>query len=288
MTGAHDIERPSLAGVDAATEPTIVELEQDGIAWITLNRPAVLNAMSQQLMDELLDALTRAAHNPSVRCVAIRGAGRAFCAGGDVADIRSRQEQAEKAESLGALIEQQSRTMLRHQESVTLLRTMPKPTVAVVHGHAVGGGLCLALAADIRLASTDAQLRVGFAQRSLSGDFGISYLLTHAVGAARARELLLLDPVVTGEEAKTLGLVTSVHPPDELAAAAEGTARLLANGPTIAFGRMKDNLAASETRSLGEVMWVEAMNQRVSANTADAKEAGAAFAERRAPTFTGT
>lgn len=268
-------------------EEPVLEAERDGVAWITLNRPAVLNAMNPELMDSLVGALTRAAESPSARCVVLAGAGRAFCVGGDDADIRARQEQAAKTTSIGALIEHQSRVMMLRVQSTVLLHTMPKPTIAVIQGYAVGGGLSLALAADFRLAASDAQLRAVFAQRALSGGFGINYHLTHTVGSAKARELMILDPVITGEEALVMGMVTAVHPPDELEGAAEAMARRLADGPTIAFGRVKDNINAAETMSLDSVMRLEAMNLRVTANTADAKEASAAFKEHREPRFEG-
>lgn len=278
-----------MTGVPVAGEesPLLVEVE-DQVAWVTMNRPASLNAMSIDLMDGLVDRLRELGADKAVRCVGLRGAGRAFSAGGDVGDIVRRRAEADSAASLGALLDDQYRLMLRHVESVRLLREMPKPTVAAVQGHAVGGGLSLALACDIRIVATDAALRVGFAARSLSGDFGISYLLTHTVGSARARELMLLDQPIDGSEALAMGLATRACPPAELADAAAELAQRLAGGPTIAMGRMKENLTAAETMSLEGLLRVESMNQRVSANTSDAAESGRAFAERRPPRFSGT
>ncbi len=266
--------------------PLVVEVD-GGVAWITLNRPDSLNAMSIELMDSLVERLGELAVDPAVRCVGLRGAGRAFCAGGDVADIARRREEAASTPSLGALLDDQYRMMLRHVESVRLLREMPKPTLAAVHGHALGGGLSLALACDLRIVAADAKLRVGFAARSLSGDFGISYLLTHTVGGAKARELMILDRPIDGTEAVAIGLATRECPAADLPVASAELARELAAGPTIAIGRMKENVGAAETMSLEELLRVESMNQRVSANTSDAAESGRAFAERRPPRFTG-
>jgi 2-(1,2-epoxy-1,2-dihydrophenyl)acetyl-CoA isomerase len=139
----------------------------------------------------------------------------------------------------------------------------------------------------VRLVAESSRLRIGYAARSLSGDFGISYLLTRAVGPAKARELMLLDPTIDGAEAKALGLATECVGDDALATRAAELAQALANGPTIAFGRMKDNLNAAERQSLADVLRLEAVNQRISANTEDAKEAGRAFSEKRAPRFKG-
>jgi 2-(1,2-epoxy-1,2-dihydrophenyl)acetyl-CoA isomerase len=270
-----------------AAKPLLVQSDA-GVAWITLDRPDSLNSMSIELMDSLVVALEQLAADPSVRCVGLRGSGRAFCAGGDIADIARRREEASNAPSLGALLDAQYRTMLRHVHAARLLHEMPKPTVAAVHGHAVGGGLALALACDFRVVTETAKLRVGFAARSLSGDFGISYLLVHTVGSAKARELMLLDPLVSGAEAERIGLATRVCPDDALEATAAELVHQLASGPTIALGRMKDNLLAAERLGFEQVLQVESMNARISANTSDAKEAGLAFAERRAAMFTGS
>src|ERR1700728_1717926 len=255
-----------------APEPPVLVEIAEGVAWITLNRPKQLNAMSQQLMTELRLALSRASQDRHVRCVVLRGAGRAFCAGGDVAEIGQRQAAAREAASLGEQMDSLARTMTYHTESVRLLHTMPKPTVAVIHGHAVGGGLSLALAADLRLAGAASRLRVGFGSLALSGDFGISYFLTRLAGPAQARELMLLDPPIAAATARELGLVNHVYPDESLSAEAQDLAARLAAGPTIAFGRMKDNLLAAETGSLGLVLELEALNQRICANTSDARE----------------
>jgi 2-(1,2-epoxy-1,2-dihydrophenyl)acetyl-CoA isomerase len=271
-------------------ENEMVLLEvRDQIGWVTLNRPKSLNAMNIPLMEGLRSVLSDVAEDPKVRCVVLRGAGASFSAGGDVKMVNDRHEESEAAAaSIGSLMDGQARLMNHHTESITLLREMPKPTVAVVQGHAIGGGLCLALAADIRLMAASGSLRVGFSTMSLSGDFGITFLLSSAVGESRARELMILDPIISAGQAQAWGLVTSVHPDDDLAAAASSTASALADGPTVAFGRMKENFRTAETAGHREVIRVESLNQRISANTADAKEAGAAFAEHRPPHFSGS
>jgi 2-(1,2-epoxy-1,2-dihydrophenyl)acetyl-CoA isomerase len=254
---------------------TPVRLEvEDAIAWVTLDRPDSLNAMNGGLMDGLHDSLCAAADDPGVRCVVVRGAGRSFCSGGDVGMMAERRRQAAEAPSLGALLDLQHRELERRSQAVTLLHTMPKPTLAVLHGHVVGGGLGVALAADLRIAAVGTTLRVQFSRVGLSGDFGISYFLSQLLGGAKARELLLLDPEVDTDEATRLGLLTAVHPADELAGAADALARRLAEGPTIAYGRMKDNLRAAATHSLEEVLRLEAMNQRFSASAAVVRSGG--------------
>jgi 2-(1,2-epoxy-1,2-dihydrophenyl)acetyl-CoA isomerase len=264
----------------------IVDVE-DGVGFVTLNRPDSLNALSFALLDFLSEELTRIARDPAVRCVVLRGAGRSFCAGGDLREIAARRKETAEAASLGALLDAQSRLMLHHEESVRLLHTMPKPTIASLHGHAFGGGLCLALACDLRVVARSTKLQGGFKQRSLSGDFGIAYFLTHIVGAGKAREIMLLDPLIDGETALAMGLATAAFDDDHLVEATKQLAGELAHGPTIALGRMKDNIFAAQTLSMDDALRVEAMNQRISANTLDASEAGTAFSEKRPPRFTG-
>ena len=268
------------------SESLLVEVV-DGLAWVTLNRPEALNALDVELMDALVETLGRLGEDSEVRCVALRGAGRAFCAGGDLGLIRRRREEIAAGPSIGAVLDSQQRVLVRQAHASRLLREMPKPTLSVVHGPAVGGGLALALACDVRLMASDARLRIGFAARALSGDYGISYLLVHTVGSARARELLLLDPELDGAEAYRLGLATEACAVTHMHERADDLARHLAGGPTIALGRMKHNLLAAETCRFDEVLEIEALNQRIAGNTADAAEAGAAFAQHRSPLFRG-
>lgn len=259
----------------------------NGVATITLDRPEVLNAMSPQLMDELRIALEAAARSDAVRCVVLRGSGRAFCSGGDVNDIAQRRAATGDVATSGAIVERLHRQMVRDAESILLLKSMPKPTVAVVQGWAVGGGMSLALAADFRVLACSAQLRPGFIPHSLSGDFGISGLLVSSLGSARAREILLLNRTLTADDASALGLANLVVDDDELDAAVADFIQPLATGPTIAIGRAKDNLNLAETTAMAELLVAESLNQRVAAATADAHESGTALAERRLPKFTG-
>ncbi|MFT3866734.1 MAG: enoyl-CoA hydratase-related protein [Solirubrobacterales bacterium] len=273
----------------AATAGAVLSELRDGVAWVTLNRPDVLNAMDEALMDGLLAALEEAAADESVRCVAVRGAGRAFCAGGDLKMMARRREQARlDGDSDGASLHRTAQELAHRGRASVLLQTMSKPTVAVLHGHVVGGAVGLALGADVRIAARGTSLRIGFASIGLSGDYGLAYLLERSLGMARARELVLLDPVLDADEALAMGLLTRVVEPEELADAAAELAGRLAAGPTVAYARMKMNLlAAQAAHRLADVLPEEALNQRVSATTADAREAGRARAESRPPEFRG-
>lgn len=268
---------------------TPVLSEVDGsVGWVTLNRPEVLNAMNEPLMDSLLQTLRTMSEDQSIRAVVLRGSGRAFSAGGDVKMMADRQAGVAKSNSMGAVFADQQRDLIMRSESSVLLRTMPKPTIAALRGHVVGGALALALACDLRIAAEDTQLRVGFSGRGLSGDFGISYLLYQAVGSMRARELMLIDQAIDSRRAIELGLVTEVCPVADFEARIKEIANELGSGPTIAYARIKANLEqAAIAPSLREAIAIEASNQRVSAMTADSRESGVAFNEKRPPIFKG-
>jgi 2-(1,2-epoxy-1,2-dihydrophenyl)acetyl-CoA isomerase len=272
---------------DGSTAPVLVE-RRGALGVLTLNRPRWLNAMNDALMDDLREALVDLGSDDTIRCVVLRGNGRAFSAGGDVAMMAARRDGADPDETLAARIRREQANLIRRGEASLLLRSMTKPTIAVLHGHVIGGAMALALAADLRIASTDTKLRIGFGARALSGDFGITYLLVHAVGDVKARELLLLDPLIDASTALSLGLVTSVHDPDDLDRMAAELGERLAAGPTVAYGRMKSNLEhVTAGASFERALHIEAMNQRVSALSEDCAESGRAFAEKREPKFIG-
>ena len=182
----------------------------DAVAWISLNRPDRLNAMNEALMDGLVQHLEDAGRNPDVRCVVVRGTGGNFSAGGDVAMMTDRHRGVPGQADFGPQVDVQVKDLDRRFASIELLVGMPKPTVAMMRGWALGGGLCLALACDLRIAAEDAKLSVGFLQRAISGNFGISFLLAQLVGHARARELAFLRDSLTAAEALAMGLVTVV------------------------------------------------------------------------------
>jgi 2-(1,2-epoxy-1,2-dihydrophenyl)acetyl-CoA isomerase len=245
--------------------------------------------MDRAMMHELRDMLQLVAEDTRIRAVVLTGAGRAFSAGGDVNLIQERQAAtAQPSVSSGSIIEEQLRLLRRHSESIELLLRMPKPVLASINGPAVGGGLCLALACDLRIASDEALLRVGYARMGLSGDFGITYLLSRAVCGSTARELLFLDPSIAAPDALRIHLVNRVVPSRELDGATTALARQLADGPTLAFGKMKENLLVAAEGNLAHSMQLESLNARVTALTADSREAAGAFAQKRLARFEGS
>ena len=288
---------------------TLFEVREGGIGWITLNRPESLNAMGGELMPLLGKYLAECSADHSIRCVVLTGNGRAFCAGGDVKGMAARAEPSanslqpsaegrpEGAAATGGGNGRRSDAWylatgvqgLREGQRATsyVLHTMPKPTIAMVNGHAVGAGLSLALACDLRIASDRAKLGTVFRNVGFSGDFGGSWFLPRLVGMEKARELYFTGEILEAAEAKQIGMVSRVVAHEELEAETMKVASLLASGPTLAYARMKENLNRSWSQDLGPHLDQEALNMRLSGATMDHREAAKAFVEKRQPVFRG-
>jgi len=261
-------------------DEVLLERVEDGVLHLTLNRPDRLNALSWEMCDRLLRALERAASDRAVGAIVLSGAGRAFCAGGDVKSMAAGPSAAET-------YEERTADLRRRMEASRLLHEIPKPTVAMIRGPAAGAGLSLALACDLRVAGEDARLTTAFAKVGLSGDFGGHYFLTRLVGTAKARELYFLSPVLDAKAALGLGLVHRVVADAALEDETAALARALAKGPRIALSYMKQNLNLAESASLPMVMDAEALRHSRCATTEDHREGAAAFVEKRAPRFQG-
>ncbi len=259
----------------------LLERVTDGVAVLTLNRPDRLNALSRAMMDGLAEALPRLAEDPAVGVVVLTGAGRAFCAGGDV------KAMAEGGEAEGATLEERAQALRARMEVSRWLHEMPKPCLAMIRGAAAGAGLSLALACDLRVAGDTARLGTAFARVGYSGDFGGSYFLTRLVGTARARELYFTADLLDAHQALGLGLVNRVVPDARLEEEALELAGRLARGPRIALRYMKRNLNAAETGALEDVFDLEAWHHSRCGMTEDHREAARAFVAKREPVFRG-
>jgi 2-(1,2-epoxy-1,2-dihydrophenyl)acetyl-CoA isomerase len=273
---------------------TEFELREGGIGWITLNRPESLNAMGGELMPLLGKHLAECAADTSVRCVVLTGAGRAFCAGGDVKGMAARaapsipQGERDGRKSDAWYLATGVQELREGQRATSyMLHTMPKPTIAMVNGHAVGAGLSLALACDLRIASDRAKLGTVFRNVGFSGDFGGSWFLPRLVGLEKARELYFTGEIMEASEAKRIGMVSRVVPHEELEKETMALASHLASGPTLAYARMKENLNRSWSQDLLPHLDQEALNMRLSGGTMDHREAAKAFVEKRQPVFRG-
>jgi 2-(1,2-epoxy-1,2-dihydrophenyl)acetyl-CoA isomerase len=225
--------------------------------------------------------LSRLGEEAEVGVVVLTGAGRGFCAGGDV------KAMAEGSEMAGTTLEERAQGLRRHMEVSRWLHEMPKPTIAMVRGPAAGAGLSLALACDIRIAGDSARFATAFARVGYSGDFGGSYYLTQLVGTAKARELYFTADIVDAGEALALGLVNRVVPDARLEDETLVLAGRLARGPRVAYRYMKRNMNAAETGTLKDLLDLEAWHHTRCGMTEDHREAARAFVEKREPSFRG-
>lgn len=258
----------------------LLEKDEGALRIVSMNRVERRNALNTVLCEALLGSLQRAAGDPDVGAVLLRGEGPTFCVGGDVKEM---------AEGVGraATVEQRIRSLRRRMDASFWLHTMPKPTVAAVRGAAAGAGLSLALACDFRVIARSTKITTAFAKVALAGDYGGSWFLTRIVGPARARDLYLRPRVITADEALALGIATEVVDDDALDTRALAFARELANGPRATLAYMKQNLNRALTASLDEALDQEALHHILSSGTEDHREAAAAFVEKREARFTG-
>lgn len=265
-----------------ANDHLLTELK-DRVLYLSLNRPDKLNAMSNEMMTGLLDALTQAASDSKIGAVVVTGAGRGFCAGGDITAMRARNESSAPAPT----IEERVAGLRRGEEASLLLHEMQKVTIAAVNGPAAGAGLSLAMACDIRLASDAARFGTAFAKVGFSGDYGGTWSLTRLVGSAKAREMYFTGDIIGADEALKLGIANRVFPAASFRDEVHAFASKIANGPTIAYSYMKANLNAAINHELRELLDREAWGQTMTGHTEDHREAVKAFLEKRPPTFKG-
>jgi 2-(1,2-epoxy-1,2-dihydrophenyl)acetyl-CoA isomerase len=252
---------------------------ENGLLTITMNRADRRNALNPEMTQGLVEAARRAGEDHEVRAVLLKGAGGTFCVGGDVKSMAAGRAPLP--------FEAKMSNLRRGMEVSRLLHLLPKPVVAQVDGAAAGAGLSIALACDLRVASASVKITTAFAKVGLSGDYGGTYYLTKMLGSAKARELYLMSPVLSGQEALALGMVTKVVPDAEVDAAAHELAMSLAQGPSVTLGYIKRNINNAETMSLEACFDGEAIHHSRSGETDDHKEAAKAFVEKRKPVFRG-
>jgi enoyl-CoA hydratase len=266
-------------------EPLVCFSRDRGVATITFNDPDRRNAMTQAMGESLAATIATLSQDESLRAVVLTGSGRAFSAGGDLDMIQSRADQGRSApDGAHAAI---SRGMREFYGLFLRLRDLPCPSVAAINGAAIGAGLCVALACDLRIAADDARLGLNFTALGLHPGMGATWTLPRLVGPARAAELLYTSRSLTGAEAAAIGLVNRAVPHDEVSATARDLAHAIAaNGPMAVRG-VKRSLARSPWNELGPQLDLEADIQARCFATEDAQEGIAAARERRSPSFTG-
>ncbi len=248
------------------------------IAELVLMRPAARNAMTDAMGAEIRRAVEELNADATVRVVLVRGEGEAFSAGGDLSMLAARAKLPE-AENRVA--------MRRFYGDFLSVRALRVPTLAVIGGPAIGAGLCLAMACDLRVAAAGVKLAASFVRLGLHPGMGATYLLPRLIGTAAATELLLTGRAIDAEEALRLGLVSQVHPRDMLDVAARALATQIAAAGPIAVAETKATLAAAIDRGLGSALDREAAAQAIDFGTDDLREALQAAAERRPPRFRG-
>lgn len=262
-----------------ATDHLLVDVN-DGVATLTFNRPDRLNALSPDMIGQAIAEVERLAADPDVRCIVVTGAGRGFCAGGDVQAMNEGQG---KEQTFEQRLDRQRRS---HRLSA-LLYTVPKVTIAAVNGAAAGAGLSIALACDLAIASDKAKFTTAFAKVGFGGDFGITWPLTRLLGECKAKELLFLSDVLTAEQALSLGLVNQVVPQEEFAGSVQALATRIARGPQVSYRYMKENVRLSSAQDYLSLLDREAWTHLRCGDTEDHREGTRAFVEKREPKFSG-
>lgn len=260
---------------------TILFSTEGPVATVTLNRPDRLNAFTREMNREIVDALNVAERDSEVRSIILTGAGKAFCAGEDLTNLKAIYE-SDKSPSLGNELRN------RHNPMIMRVYSVEKPVIAAVNGAAAGAGLSLALACDFRLASDKAGFYEAFIRVGLAPDSGASYFLPRLVGMSKAKEFAYFGDGIDAKEAERIGLINKVVPHDELLKAAHEWADRLAKGPTKAIALTKRSFSRSFVTELQEALDYEAYMQEMAAQSSDHREGVKAFYEKRQPSFKGS
>lgn len=250
----------------------------DRIATLTFHRPEKLNALSQELISDSIAILRAWSTDPAIGVIVVTGSGRAFCAGGDVSSM---------AKDTGRSLEESIDGLRAWQELSWLLYSIPKVTIAAVNGFAMGAGLGVSLACDLRIASDQAKFGTAYAKVGYGGDFGTTWLLTHFAGAPKAKELMFLGDLIDAAEAYRLGLINRVVPHNQFESEVRQWAARIAAGPLTSFRYMKANINLSTHTDFRALLDREAETHLRCGQTDDHKEGVRAFLEKRAPQFTG-
>jgi enoyl-CoA hydratase/carnithine racemase len=267
--------------IDTGTTELLCSI-RDRVAVVTLNRPDARNALSDHLTPALRRMVQLCADDDRIGALLITGAGTAFCAGGDVKGM------GDRSNSKSVPLEERIADLRHKQRTLTgAIVGLRKPTVAALPGAAAGAGLAIALACDIRIAARSAFVTTGYLRIGLSGDYGISALLIRAVGASRARELLLFSNRIDATTAERIGLVHRVVDDERLLDEAFDSARQLAMQPATALGFIKDNLDEAETTDFLTSMDREAERLIGAMQSEDHAEAVRAFIAKRQPRLPG-
>ena len=275
--------RNIMSKIDTGTKELLASKE-NGVGIITMNRPEARNAMSGEMNAAMQEMLAQFEADTEIRCVVLTGAGKGFCAGGDVKGMAASGDGTVGTNTIDSAIHRQR----VHQRATSgKLFKMPKPTLASLPGAAAGAGLSYALACDLRIMASNAILTTAFARVGFSGDYGGSYFMTQLIGSAKARELYYLSERVSAEEALNLGLTNWICEPEELEEKTMEIALRLANGPSVAYRYMKENLNRAMSGEVDDCLDLEATHHIHCGQTEDHRNATKAFVEKKEPVFKG-
>lgn len=267
------------ADPSGSPESLILHATDNGVSWITLNRPEAMNAVTWDQRERIIALLAEASADPAVRAVVLTATGRGFCAG---ADLRGTPATGDRVPGDVA------RTIrLGAQRLIAAVLDCEKPVLAAVNGTAAGIGAHLAFACDLVLAARSAKFIEVFVRRGLVPDGGGAYLLPRLIGPQRAKELMFFGDSLPAADAERMGLVNRIVPDEELAATARAWAQRLADGPTRAIALTKQLVNASLDADRATGFAAEAMAQEINMTTQDANEGVASFVERRVPKYRG-
>ena len=262
-------------------EPAVIHEESDGVAVVTLNRPDNRNSMTPELLDRFAEVAGELSRTADVRCVVVTGRGSCFSAGADFKSIVQREDGEGRRPKTP-----QERSFAMYEPFLRVL-DLDVPVIGALNGHAVGGGLGLALLCDIRIASREAKYGANFAKLGLSSGLGISYLLPRHVGAARAAELLFTGRLLRGDEGAAIGLFNQAVDAADVLETAMSIAREIAESAPFAVREMKRALYEGLGWDVRRHAWREAWAQAASLATDDAREGMTALLEKRKPVFRG-
>ncbi len=249
---------------------------RDGVLYLWINRPEVMNAINPDVLKTLHEKLDAARNDAEVRTVVLSGRGRAFCAGQEL-----------NPALLGGGVKVREMVLTMYNPVIEAMKNLQKPIIASVNGAAVGAGLSLALAADLRIASVEASFSMAFGKIGLAPDSGASYYLPRLVGLSKAMEWALFGTMVDANTALASGLVNDVVAADKLAEETHRIAAALAKGPTVALGLTKRALYEGVSGALADALEREALYQQLASETHDFREGVGAFQQKRAPKFLG-
>lgn len=255
---------------------------EDGIVTLAFNRPETRNSMTPAMGEEVVRAVAEIRADPTARVVVLTGTGKAFSSGGDLSML-ARDAGASQGSEAPSMAGSPRDFYMRY----LAINSLPIPTIAAINGHAIGAGLCIALACDLRIAVADAKMGMTFTKLGIHPGMGGTYFLPRLIGTSRACELFFTGRVFDAAEAARLGIVTRVVPRDQFDASVGALAREIAAAAPIAVRMVKKAIYRGTHHSLDEMLDYESLNQGITFTTADAREGVSAIMEKREPKFVG-